>query len=304
MTILGEQPHESALAAVPALEAAPRGRSFVRRLLANPGSAAGIVIMLVVGACALFAPFIAPHDPTLQALDQASIPPAWLGGKHAYLLGTDQLGRDVLSRIIWGARVSTIVGLSVVLIGGLVGVTLGMIAGFFGGIVDDVIARIADVQLAFPFVLLAVAVVGVLGPSLWTIILTLGVTSWVQYVRIVRAETMSLRDREYVQAAFATGVSPARTLLRHVLPNITSSITVLATFEVARTVILESALSFLGLGVSPDTPSWGNMLADGRQFLDTAWWMGLFPGLAIMTTVLGVNIFGDGLRDVLDPRTR
>ena len=304
MTTLGAQPQESAMASLPPIEAPPRGRSFLRRLLGNPGSAIGFAIMVVVGVCAIFAPLLAPHDPTLQALDRAALPPSWLGGNHAYLLGTDQLGRDVLSRIIWGARISTIVALSVVLIGGTVGVTLGMIAGFFGGIIDDVIARIADVQLAFPFVLLAVAIVGILGPSLWTIILTLGVTSWVQYVRIVRAETMSLRDREFVQAAFATGVSPARTLIRHVLPNISSSITVLATFEVARTVILESALSFLGLGVSPDTPSWGNMLADGRQFLDTAWWMGLFPGLAIMTTVLGVNVFGDGLRDVLDPRTR
>jgi peptide/nickel transport system permease protein len=164
-----------------------------------------------------------------------------------------------------------------------------------------VIARVADVQLAFPFVLLAVAVIGILGSSLWTIIAVLGVTSWVQYVRIVRAETMSLRERDFVVAALATGASRARILARHVLPNITSSITVLATFEVARTVILESALSFLGLGVPPSVPSWGTMLADGRQYLDTAWWLGTFPGIAIVVTVLGVNIFGDGLRDVLDP---
>ena len=300
------QPHESSIATIPP-EDAPRrrGRPLAIRLFANPGTAIGVAIMLVVGACAIFAPWLAPYNPNLQALDHAAMPPSWLaGGSHVHVLGTDQLGRDVLSRIIWGARVSAIVALSVVIIGGTVGVTLGMIAGFAGGFIDDVISRIADVQLAFPFVLLAVAVVGILGPSLWTIILTLGITSWVQYVRIVRAETMSLRDREFVQAAVATGATTPRLIARHILPNIASSITVLATFEVARTVILESALSFLGLGVSPDTPSWGNMLSDGRQYLDTAWWMGLFPGIAIMLTVLGVNVFGDGLRDLLDPRTQ
>jgi peptide/nickel transport system permease protein len=153
-------------------------------------------------------------------------------------------------------------------------------------------------------VLLAIAVVGVVGPSLWTIIGTLGVTSWVQYVRVVRAETMALRDREFVQAAVATGLAPMRIMLRHILPNIASSVSVLATFEVARAIILESALSFLGLGVPQSTPSWGAMLADGRQYLDTSWWLGLFPGLAISLTVLGANLFGDGLRDALDPRGR
>ncbi len=277
-------------------------RSVWKQLLTNPGAVAGAIIVLIVGICAVAAPLIAPHDPNAQDLSLAFKPPAWLAGATpGYLLGTDNLGRDILSRIIWGTRVASIVGLTVVLIGSTLGVTLGMIAGFFGGWVDDVIARVADVQLAFPFVLLAVAVIGILGSSLWTIIAVLGVTSWVQYVRIVRAETMSLRERDFVVAALATGASRARILARHVLPNITSSITVLATFEVARTVILESALSFLGLGVPPSVPSWGTMLADGRQYLDTAWWLGTFPGIAIVVTVLGVNIFGDGLRDVLDP---
>ena len=285
-------------------EAEPtRRRSLWAQLLANPGAIAGAIIILIVGLCALTAPFIAPHDPNAQDLNLAFKPPAWLAGSlPGYVLGTDNLGRDILSRIMWGTRVASIVGLAVVLIGATIGVTLGMIAGFFGGWVDDVIARVADVQLAFPFVLLAVAVIGVLGSSLWTIIAVLGVTSWVQYVRIVRAETMSLRERDFVVAALATGASRARILMRHVLPNITSSITVLATFEVARTVILESALSFLGLGVPPSVPSWGTMLSDGRQYLDTAWWLGTFPGIAIVLTVLGVNIFGDGLRDVLDPQ--
>jgi peptide/nickel transport system permease protein len=282
---------------------APSRRAFVR-LLATPATLGGGLIVALVALCAVFAPWLAPHDPNAQNLALAAKPPAWLGGDGAYLLGTDHLGRDVLSRIVWGARVATIVGVSVVLIGCTLGVTLGMIAGYAGGWLDDVIARVADVQLAFPFILLAIAVVGVLGPSLWTVILTLGVTSWVQYVRIVRAETLSLRDRDFVQAAVAGGASRARILRRHILPNITSAITVLATFEVARTIILESALSYLGLGVPSTVPTWGTMLADGRQYLDTAWWMGTFPGLAVALTVLGINLFGDGLRDALDPRSR
>jgi peptide/nickel transport system permease protein len=200
--------------------------------------------------------------------------------------------------------VASIVGISVVVIGGAIGVLAGMCAGYFGGWVDATISRVADIEFAFPFVLLAIAIIGVLGASLLTIIATLGVTSWVQYVRVVRAETLSLRRRDFVQSAIATGASPLRVLLRHILPNVTSSVTVLATFEVARTVILESALSFLGLGVPTNVPSWGTMLADGRQYLDTAWWLGLFPGLAISLTVLAVNLFGDGLRDALDPQSR
>jgi peptide/nickel transport system permease protein len=288
-----------------ALEGAPRRRSFARALFAGPAPIAGATIGAVVLLCAILAPLLAPHDPNAQNLALAQKPPIWLaGGDRAYVLGTDDLGRDILSRIIWGARVALIVGFSVVAIGGTIGVTLGLLAGYLGGFVDDVIARFADIQLAFPLVLLAIAVVGVVGPSLWTIIGTLGVTSWVQYVRVVRAETLALRDREFVQAAIATGLAPPRIMLRHILPNVASSISVLATFEVARAIILESALSFLGLGVPQSVPSWGAMLADGRQYLDTSWWLGFFPGVAISLTVLGVNLFGDGLRDALDPRSR
>ncbi|HMD01528.1 MAG TPA: ABC transporter permease [Candidatus Baltobacteraceae bacterium] len=287
------------------LDEAPQRRSFWSVLFAGPATVAGALVILLVGLCAIFAPLLAPHDPNLQNLALALKPPAWLaGGERAFPLGTDNLGRDILSRVIWGSRVAGIVALSVVLIGGLIGVTAGMIAGYFGGPADDVIARLADIQLAFPFVLLAIAIVGVVGPGLGTIIGVLGVTSWVQYVRVVRAETLSLRGRDFVQAARATGSAAPRILLRHILPNIASSVTVLATFEVARTVILESALSFLGLGAPQDVPSWGTMLADGRQYLDTAWWLGTFPGLAISFTVLGVNLFGDGLRDALDPQSR
>ena len=285
-------------------ELAPR-RSFVSLLFAGPAPIAGAIVIAIVVIFAEFAPWIAPHDPNLQNLAVALKPPSWLsGGTATYLLGTDDLGRDIFSRIVWGSRVAGIVGLSSVAIGGIIGVGLGVIAGYFGGLVDDVIARIADVQFAFPAVLLAIAVVGVVGPSLLTVIITIGITGWVQYVRVVRAETLSLRERDFIQAAIAAGASPPRIILRHVLPNVSSSITVLSTFGIARAIILESALSFLALGVPPDVPSWGTMLADGRQFLDTAWWLGLFPGLAIFLTVLGVNLFGDGLRDALDPQSR
>jgi peptide/nickel transport system permease protein len=282
-----------------------RRRSFASILFAGPATIAGAVIIAVTTIFAVLAPWIAPHDPNLQNLSAAFKPPSWLaGGSGVYLLGTDDLGRDIFSRIVWGARVAGIVGLSAVAIGGIIGIGLGILAGYFGGLLDDVIGRIADIQFAFPSVLLAIAVVGVVGPSLLTVIFTIGITGWVQYVRVVRAETLSLRERDFVQAAVATGASLPRILFFHVLPNVGSSVTVLATFGIARAIILESALSFLALGVPPDVPSWGTMLADGRQFLDTAWWLGLFPGVAIFLTVLGVNLFGDGLRDALDPQSR
>ena len=276
-------------------------RHFLRSNAALFGGA--IFTLLIVAA--IFAPWLARHDPTVQNLSMASLPPFWLHGAQAgYPLGTDELGRDILSRIIFGARLSAFVGFSVVIIGSIIGVTLGLVAGYVGGIVDDVIMRIADVQLAFPYVLLAIAVIGVVGANLYTIIAVIGVTSWVQYVRIVRAEVISLREREFVQAAKAVGCGPLRIIFQHVLPNVTSSVMVIATFEFARAIIFEAALSFLGLGMPPQVPSWGNMLAEGRQYLDTAWWMGTFPGLAIMITVMGVNVLGDGLRDAFDPQLR
>ena len=272
------------------LEEPLRRKPFAAVLFSGAPTIVGAAIVCAVAVLALLAPWIAPHDPSMQNLALAFKPPSWLaGGSATYLLGTDDLGRDIFSRIVWGARIAGIVGLCAVAIGGCIGIGLGVVAGYFGGIVA---------------VLLAIAVVGVVGPSLLTVILTIGITGWVQYVRVVRAEALSLRERDFVQAAVATGSSVTRILLRHVLPNISSSITVLTTFGIARAIILESALSFLALGVPADIPSWGAMLADGRQFLDTAWWLGLFPGLAIFFTVLGVNLFGDGLRDALDPQSR
>lgn len=274
---------------------------FLRSRAALFGGAIVALLMLA----AIFAPWLAPHDPTVQNLSITRLPPIWVhGAQHGYWLGTDELGRDMLSRIIFGARISAIVAFSVVVIGSVFGVTIGLISGYFGGIIDDVIMRIADVQLAFPYVLLAIAVIGVIGANLYTIIAVIGVTSWVQYVRVVRAEVLSLREREFVQAARAVGCTVPRIVFRHVLPNIVSSVTVIGTFELARAIIFEAALSFLGLGVPPQVPSWGNMLAEGRQYLDTAWWMGTFPGLAIMITVMGINVLGDGLRDAFDPSLR
>ena len=277
----------------------------LRRIARDPGAIAGAIVVTLVAICAIFAPLIAHGDPNAQDLGAALQPPMWLGGgSAAHPLGTDNLGRDLLVRIVWGARVSSIVGVCVVLIGGTIGVTAGLLAGYRRGWVDSVIARVTDVQLAFPLVLLAVAVVAVIGPGLGTVIGVIGVTSWVQYVRVVRAEAMRLRETEFIAAAVAAGASGPRILARHLLPNVASAAIVLATFEIARAVVLESSLSFLGLGVPPSVPSWGGMLADGRQYLDTAWWVALFPGLAIVSAVLGVNLLGDGLRDALDPNAR
>jgi peptide/nickel transport system permease protein len=295
----------AAVAAHAGAEGVTSRTAALRKLARDPAAVIGAVIVAVVVVCAVFAPLIARADPNAQDLTSTLVPPMWIaGGVHAHPLGTDNLGRDLLARIIWGARVSAIVGISVVLIGGTIGVTAGLLAGYRRGWVDAVIARITDVQLAFPLVLLAVAIVAVVGPGLWTVIAAIGLTSWVQYVRVVRAETLSLREREFVLAAQAAGATTTRVIGRHLLPNVASAAIVLGTFEIARAIVLESSLSFLGLGVPPTTPSWGGMLADGRQYLDTAWWTALFPGLAIMIAVMGVNLLGDGLRDALDPASR
>ncbi|HEY7250787.1 MAG TPA: ABC transporter permease, partial [Methylomirabilota bacterium] len=203
-----------------------------------------------------------------------------------------------------GSRIALVVGLAAVLISGVLGMIIGLVAGYFGGRVDDFLMRLADIQLAFPFILLAIAVIGVLGPSLRNIIIVIGVSSWVVYARVVRGEVLSIREREYVQAAIALGSRNGRVLWSHVLPNTFTPWLVVATLDMARVIVIESALSFLGLGVQPPTPTWGGMLADGRVYLSTAWWLATFPGLAILVTVLGINLLGDGLRDTLDPRLK
>jgi peptide/nickel transport system permease protein len=278
-------------------------RRVVRELVRNKAALIGLLILLGVAASAIFAPLISPHDPLTQEITQRLKTPAWTDpAGRTYLLGTDHLGRDILSRLIFGARISLIIGLSAVAVAGTIGTLLGLVAGYRGGRVDDFCMRLTDTMLAMPFILLALAVIAVLGPSLRNIIFVLGISSWVSYARVVRAEVLSLRTREFVAATQALGSGGGRIVFRHLLPNVLTPVIVIATLEVARMIILESALSFLGLGVQPPTPTWGGMLADGRAYLSTAWWLATFPGLSIMLTVLGINLLGDWLRDVLDPR--
>jgi len=231
--------------------------------------------------------------PTLEAADG-----------RAHVLGTDHLGRDVLSRMIFGSRVSLMVGFAAVLVGGLIGSALGLLAGFSGGWTDTVIMTVADAQLAFPFILLAIGIIAVLGPSFPTLIIVVGLSGWVSYARILRAQVIVLRSREFVEAIHALGGSVVRVVLRHIVPNVLSTLVVIATLELARAIVLEATLSFLGLGIQPPTPSWGGMIYEGREYLDSAWWISTFPGLLLMLTSLVVSRTGDWLRDLLDPTLR
>lgn len=259
----------------------------------------GCVIVLCVVFIAIFAPLISPLDPLAQDLSLRLKPPGWHEGNATYWLGTDQLGRDIASRIIYGSRISLVVSLSAVLVGAILGISVGLVSGYFRGTIDAVIMRLADIQLAFPFILLIIAVVAVLGPSLINIVAVLGITGWVVYARIVRSEVLSLREREFITAAKALGCTNFKIIATHLFPNVGASCIVIATLEIARMILIESALSFLGLGVQPPTPSWGGMLADGRVYLYTSWWLPTFPGLVLMVTILGVNLVGDWLRDFL-----
>jgi peptide/nickel transport system permease protein len=263
-----------------------------------------LIVLLVIGA-ALFADVISPHDPTAQELSKRLLPPSFMeGGAPEYFLGTDQLGRDTLSRIIHGSRISLTVGIAVVLLSGTIGVILALVSGYRGGRVDLFLGRIADIQQAIPFLILAIAVVAILGASLVNLILVLGITTWVFYFRVVRGEVLATREEVYVEAARVIGCGNLRIMLRHILPNVSGSIIVIATLLVASTIIFEASLSFLGLGVQPPTPTWGGMVADGRDYLADAWWVSVFPGLAILFTVLGINLCGDWLRDKLDPKLK
>ena len=278
---------------------------FVRRLARRRTALFGLVVVAAVFVTAFGANWVTPWDPIEQDITNRLRPPGSTDvAGRVHLLGTDHLGRDLLARVIFGARPALMVGFAAVAISGLLGLMVGLTSGFFGGWVDDVCMRLADIQLAFPFILLAIAVIGVLGPSLPVIIVVIGVSSWVVYARVVRSEVLSLREREFVQAALALGGGDGRVVLRHILPNTLTPWLVVATLDMARVIVIESALSFLGLGVQPPTPTWGGMLADGRVYISTAWWLATFPGLAILVTVLGINLFGDGLRDTLDPRLK
>jgi peptide/nickel transport system permease protein len=280
--------------------------AFLRRLAARRTALFGLAVVAIVVLMATAAPLLTPFDPIEQDLGDLRLkaPGFRDAAGRVHPLGTDHLGRDLLARVIYGARPALLVGFAAVAISGMIGMAAGLVSGYFGGRVDDALMRLADIQLAFPFILLAIAVIGVLGPSLATIIVVIGVSSWVVYARIVRSAVLSLREREFVQAALALGSGDARVLVRHILPNALTPWLVVATLDMARVIVIESALSFLGLGVQPPTPTWGGMLADGRVYISTAWWLATFPGLAILVTVLGINLFGDGLRDTLDPRLK
>jgi peptide/nickel transport system permease protein len=282
---------------------ATRWRKVLRKLFENKGAVFGLIMVLGVIFSAVFAPLISPHDPILQDVEKRLIPPMGQEGADPnYLLGTDHLGRDIVSRLIYGARISIVVSVSAVALSAVLGTLIGLFSGFYGGKVDNIFMRIADVQLAFPFILLAIAIIAVLGPNLQNIILTMGITGWVIYARVVRAEVLSLREKEFITSVRALGGSNGRIIFKHLFPNVVPPIIVIVTLEMARMIIMEAALSFLGLGIQPPTPTWGGMLADGRVYLVTSWWLATFPGLVIMLVVLGINLLGNWLRDMLDPR--
>lgn len=281
-------------------------RRAFQSLVTSRWALIGMLILLVVTFIAIFGPWLAPFDPNRQNLLMRLREPGMPGsGDLTYWLGSDQLGRDVLSRLLYGARVSLLVGVAAIVVGGTLGTIAGLVSGYFGGWIDDVIMRLGDIQLAFPFILLAIMFLVVLGPGLVNIILVLGIGQWITYARIVRAQTLSLREKEYVEAARAMGDSTFSILFRTILPNIIAPLTVIASFNVAGVILSEAALSFLGLGVPPDVPTWGSMLSESRDhLLSNKWWMAVFPGLAIVFTVLAFNIIGDWLRDFLDPRLK
>jgi peptide/nickel transport system permease protein len=257
---------------------------------------------MVLGA--IFAPLIAPYDPLQTSLSARLQPPAFAGGTDAHLLGTDKLGRDVLSRIIYGARVSLSVSLLVILITGSIGTTLGIVSGYFGGWTDSVIMRVTDVSLAFPAILVALLLAVTLGPSFTTVVLAISLLGWAAYARLIRSEVLKLRNADFVAQARIIGCSPGRIMLTHIFPNVVNPLLILATLSVGLVILIESALSYLGAGIPPPTPTWGSMVSDGRGLIDTAWWISFFPGLAIGMVVLSGNFLGDWLRDRLDPRLR
>ena len=265
----------------------------------------GGIMLCIIFATSLLFPFFYHVDPLAQDLLARFTPPVWLdGGSMSHPLGTDNLGRDVLARILYGSRISLSVGFSAVLLGEFVGIILGLVSGYYGGKLDSLIMRTADIFMAYPFMLLTISVIAVLGNSMFNLILVLGISDWVIYARTIRGSVLSLKEKEFVEAARAAGTRNLPIITRHILPNVISPLLVLGTLRVANIIIWESGLSFLGMGVPPPAPSWGRMLADGRLYISDAWWLVTLPGLAIMLTILSINLLGDGLRDALDPRLR
>ncbi len=277
-------------------------RRLTRSLFASPNASFSLAVLLAFVAVALLAPLIAPHAPTTPNLLNRLQPPAWISGDATHLLGTDHLGRDLLSRLLFGTRVALIVGALGVMLAAAIGITLGTLSGYFGGWLDAVISRLVDTLLAIPNVILYLAILFAFGPSLAVLVLVIGGINWTTFARVVRAEVLSVKQREFVEASRASGQRVALILWRHVLPNVMAPILVIATLNVATVIILEASLSFLGLGVQPPTVTWGRMLADGRDYVATAWWLATFPGILITLLCLSLILLGDWLRDVLDPR--
>jgi peptide/nickel transport system permease protein len=276
----------------------------VRGISTSPSAIVSLSVVLLMIFVAVTAPWISPHDPIKVDIIKRLAPPIFQGTEYPqFILGTDQMGRDVLSRLIYGARVSLQVGVFATLISASLGMVIGIMCGYFGGWFDAVLMRFNDSQRAFPFLVLAIAIIAAVGQGLDKLIIILGIFGWANYGRFVRGEVLSLREKEFVEAARTIGADSWRIMFVHILPNVMSTMLVLSSFSVAALIIVESSLSFLGLGVPLPTASWGNMLSDGREYMETAWWLATFPGLAIMIVVLSVNVFGDRLRDIFDSRT-
>lgn len=298
----------TALNATPAVKSTKQNHRLprsVRILIRSPLTVFAMVVLTVLVLAAICPVALLPHDPYETELTLRFVPPMWQeGGQATFPLGTDALGRDMLSMIAQGGRYSLSIVSLAALLSLLAGTTVGMVAGYYRGLTDDVLMRIVDIQLAFPVVVLIIAVVAVLGPSFVNLVLVLGLAGWAPYARIVRGTVLSLREKEFVEAARTVGASAPRIMLRHLLPNTVTPLVIFTTFELARLLLMESALSFLGLGVQPPTPSWGAMIADGREYLFEAGWASAIPGCAILLAVLSFNFLGDGLRDMLDPLSR
>ncbi|MCU1475535.1 MAG: peptide transporter permease [Subtercola sp.] len=278
-------------------------RSFLKALRKNVVAQIALGILVLVVLVGIFAPLISPFDPAAQDLIHRLKPPIWVpGALPGHILGTDDLGRDVLSRIIYGTRVSLLVGVAATVLSGVIGTVIGVVCGFYRGKIDALFMRLADIQLAFPTILLALVVVVVLAPSLWVVIVVLGLNGWMSYARVIRSEVLSLRSRDFVTAARAIGDNDVQIMFRHIRPNILAPLATIGTLQVAAMIVAEASLSYLGLGVPPTIPTWGGMLAEGQLYIATAWWIAVFSGLAIVLTTLSINVTGDMLRDFADPK--
>lgn len=274
-------------------------RIIFRQYCKNKLAVAGAIVIIILSLAAIFSPLLTPYDPNAINLDEIYQPPSW---RHPF--GTDMNGRDVFARVLYGARISMSVGFISSGLAGLIGVLIGAIAGFFGGKIDNILMRFVDLILCIPSFFLLLMVIAMLEPNIYNVMIVIAITSWPGLARLVRAEVLSVRGRDYIQAAIALGIGRWRIIWRHIIPNVVAPVFVAVTLGVASAILVESGLSFLGLGVQPPTPSWGNILWQGSSVMHFAWWMTVFPGLAIFVTVLGYNLIGEGLRDALDPRLR